>query len=379
MHRRSLEQRIKSICPFGVIFYYWANLYRMTDNSAVPYMVLIIVVGILGLLQLFVNKHINRRFLTTMLLFYVFSGLLNFIIIGNEDVIDVITDALTYGVAVMMFAFPIRYRQGLISFYVSCSFFVSAYFSGALTHGLLTSSGNYISILLILAVSIYYIGLQNKYTQFRIWDILPPMLCFPLAVWALGRGGIISTAFLLLMALFVFMYQKIHAGSVLYKWMSFLIVLSVVLLFAIGVSLFEEFLTLGKLGREGFETPRPMMWGQYLSKTFESLFYVLLGTPLAQVPSIHEIGDNCHNSFLQLHAFNGIITFLGFVYLLYRSIVYLYKKRLYALLIVTLTIVLRGMTDKFIFGQYGMPIMLYLAFYPFAYARQKKHILIKKE
>ena len=178
MLRFSLKKIIIGLCPFMVVFYYWTNLYRMTDNSAVPYMIMVAAVGFWGLMLLIHNKLLNRKSLFKILLCYMLFGFLNYVFIGNVGFSDVCTDLLTYGITIVMFVYPIKYYQGVISFYVSCGFFVSAFYSGALTHGLLTSSGNYISILLILAAAIYYIGLQNKTNQFSFRDVVPALLCF---------------------------------------------------------------------------------------------------------------------------------------------------------------------------------------------------------
>jgi hypothetical protein len=349
----------------------------MIGNTEVPYIIMGTTVGLWGGIQLIQNRRLNNKPLTIILLCYVLSGLLDCFFIGNETFFDICSDLLTYCIAIVMFVYPIKYYQGVISFYVSCAFFVSAFFSGSLTHGLLTSSGNYISILLILAASIYYIGLQNKTKQFRFWDVIPALLCFLLSIWAMGRGGIISTAFLLILVVGILFRQKIQKGKVIYKFLFVLVIVAVAFILYKEISLIDQFMTLGKLGHEGLETPRPQMWASYLSKMAESPIYILLGTPLEQVRVLHEIGNNCHNSFLQLHAYNGVVILCGFVYLLIKSIVYMYKNKLYALLAITLTIVMRGMTDKFIFGQYGMPIMLYLVFYPFAYVRKNKLAKVK--
>ena len=353
------------------IFYYWANLYRMFNYSAVPYVILSLIVGLIGLFKMFTERKLDRKLLVIIFFLYGITGFFNYGFIENVELNDVLSSMVIYGIFIVMIVYPFDYYQGLISFAASFSFFFSAYLSGAATYLMLSSSGNYVSVLLILGVSLYYIGLNNSNKPFLLYDIIPAALCFWMALWARGRGGILSTGFLLLLTLIAIMKQSQMKGAKLYKIIIFIISIFIGYIVWNGINLIDEFFSLGKFGTEEFDTPRPVMWASYFTKMFESPLYILLGSPLKEVKLIHSLSDNCHNSFLQLHAYNGIIIFCGFVYFLIKSILYMYENKLYALLMIALTIVVRGMTDKFIFGQYGMPIMLFLTFYPFVFRHPK--------
>ena len=351
------------------IFYYWANLYRMFNYSELPYIYLSVLVGFIGMYKLFTDQKLNSSFLIIVFFLYGLTGIFNYGFIGNVELNDVLSSLFVYGIFIVMIAYPIDYLQAIVSFAVTILFFLNAYYSGAATYLMLTSSGNYVSVLLILGLCVYFIGVNNSNKKLSLFDIIPAILCFWLAIWARGRGGILSTGLFLLLLVMAIIKQSQEERSKLYKIVFFTIPLLVIIMLLKSINIIEEFFSLGKFGDQEFDTPRPLMWAEYLKKMFESPLYVLLGSPLNEVSSMHIRGNNAHNSFIQLHAYNGIIIFLGFIVLLYKSIVYMYKKHLYALLIITFIIVIRGMTDKFIFGQYGMPVMLYLAFYPFAYKK----------
>ena len=294
------------------------------------------------------------------------SGML----IGNLSLNDLIKCFFLFGIIVSLYAFPIKYYQGFVFFYVVVAYFVNLFFTGALAKEILISSGNYVSVVLILSACIYYMGLHNSGKVFGVIDIVPSIICFMMSIWARGRGGIISTAFLLVLVVFVLIKQNRGKDTMSYKVFKYAVVFVILYLLWKSVDLIEEILILDKFENQGLDTPRPFMWAAYLSKMMESPIYILMGAPLDEISVIHSFANNTHNSFLQLHAFNGILMFVVFFYCLYRAIVYYIRNDMLALLVITLTIVMRGMTDKFIFGQYGMPIMLFLAFYPFAYVKR---------
>lgn len=373
MHNSFAKKITRLIGPWFVLCFYMANLSRMTGHSETPYIALILVVGIIGLYQMISNKCINRGFLIRIFALYAFTGLMESFCVGNESIGDVLRDLLLYGIAVMMLSFPIRYYEGVIFFYITVYILGVALLSGSFIREILVSSENYISVLLILSATLYYIGLHHSDRKFMIVDIIPPIICLMLSILANGRGGIISSAALLVLILLAYLRQLRNENRKLYKISCGLLIISVVYILWNGFNMFDEFLTLGKLESQGIEdASRPRIWSSYFSKMFDSPIYILNGAPLDNIPAIHQFGNNTHNSFIQLHAFNGLFMFAAFWALLFLSLVRYYKNKEAVMIIVILIMVLRGMTDKYIFGQYGMPIMLYLVFLPFASPNSKK-------
>lgn len=350
------------------ILYYLTNLYRMTDHSAVPFIVMTVVAGSVGFFLFFFGKGIKKGVLLFFYIIYIATLFLNIVIIENVKFLDIITDTLLFGITVVMFAFPHSYSQGVLFFGLSLLPFLFSSFTGSETHYVLTSSGNYISVLMILSMSIFYIGLNNEKRELKWFDIIPAFICFLLAVWAKGRGGILSCGFLLVMMLLVYMQGVLQKK--MRRWLLFwvMLFLACMIILISDITIIDNITNLGKWGSRGMDnTPRLELWSGYFTKMNESFVYALMGVPLFEVASIHAIGDNPHNSFIYLHATNGLLTSIFFMFLLVSSCIYQFHKKQFVLLVLTMTIVLRGMTDKFIFGQYGMPIFLYLVLYPFVH------------
>ena len=349
---------------FPVLFY-MANLYRMMGNSSFFYRLTIYMFGAIGIVMFVISRKPNTAFSIVAIVYFI-SGILNIITVGNLTLNDVIADIFFFGIAYIMLVCPCTYFQGTISFYIMYLTFLSMYLRGANTHSLLTSSGNYISVLLIIAVSLYYISLEQSERQMMIWDVAPAFLCFFLAVWAKGRGGILSTGLLVVLMMIQLMLQIQSKNRKR-------ILVFFILLFSIGVvmllpdfSITKWFFSLGKWAYRGTDnSARAQIWSSYLEKMSENLIYILFGAPLDQISVISRLGGNCHNSFLQLHAYNGLLMIMVFLLYLVRSLVFYIKSKNWICISMLLVFCIRALTDKFIFGQYGMPLMLYFILRPY--------------
>lgn len=362
----------KKKIPYALIgvlpaLFYLANLYRMTGHSSSLYLLCLYIAGITGFLFLFIGKRIDQRIIVPFLSVYLITELVNCLFIGNIGYQDLISDILLFGITIVMFVYPITYRMGCIFFYISIAVFFYGYLTNSSTVTFLTSSRNYISVLLILATALYYIALQNAERKIKLVDLLPAFFCFWLSIWATGRGGILSSS--VLFALVVMFYARNYAKQSARHFLilCLIIMLIVIYLLASNVNLLDSFMNLGKWSSRGTDnSARMLIWSSYFEKLKDNFLYIFTGAPLNQISLIHAYNNNTHNSFLQLHANNGLLTFAMFFILMLRTLVYYKKSNKGLFIAITITIVVRGMTDKFIFGQYGMPIMMYLVLYPYA-------------
>ena len=363
--RWTIRLSFKPLIRFLPGLFYLANLIRMLTISSTPYLASLYGIGGLGILMALFNR---RYRLVKVLLFYLLYGLtlvINWVLIGNVSFSSIVVNVLLIGITFIMLLRQWTYKEGRIVFYITALFMLYSAISRGNARRILISSNNYVSVLMLLAVSFYYIAVDLDSRKLRTIDILPAFMCFLLAIWARGRGGILSTAVLLVLIVLIYL-KKLTNKRV--KRTIFVIVI----LFAVGVfllirniNLYSAFMTLGKWGTRGTDNAaRIKIWGAYFSKMGESIGYILAGAPLSSIPIIAAFGGNCHNSFIQLHAYNGIITFAVFFVMTIQAIVYYLKNENYVMAAMAAVIILRGSSDKFIFGQYGMPIMLFFALYP---------------
>ena len=352
---------IKAFLP---VLFYFSNLYRMTGHSTILYVLCIYIFGTIGIFSFLLLSKKN----TTLILFtvtYFISGILNCIFIGNIIFTDICSDLFFFGIAYIMLQYPCTYFQGMIAFYGTAAVFLTYYYNGANTSTILSSSGNYISVLLIISLSLYYIALQNSGRIIKAWDIIPSLLFVFLAVWSKGRGGILCAILLVVLVVFLWIYYIPNKS--IKKAVVFVLVIGLLLFFFLtNFSISDWFFSLGKWSSKGADnSSRIQIWGSYISKVCENITYLFLGAPLAEIPIIASFNGNCHNSFIQLHALNGLLMIVIFITLLINAFIYYFKKKKWIIASIFFIFCIRASTDKFLFGQYGMPIILFFTLYPF--------------
>lgn len=371
----------KSILAMLPIFFYLGNLYRMFGNSSFIYQMLLLLTGIIGIAILFLTKtYINNIYLLIFVI-YSLTLIFNWMIIENVSFYDCIQSILIFGIAVVMVKFQVTYRQGQFLFFVTCFAFVVNMFLGADVRTLLTSSSNYISILLLIGVSFYYITIGQLRNTLQIIDILPAAICFALSVWARGRGGILSCGIFLICILAVYIKDLTNKNTKRVLLLVLLFIAVLITLSYFDVNILDQMMNLGKWKTRGTDnSARLAIWQSYFLKVKESFTYILFGAPLDEIGIIRLYDGNCHNSFIQLHAYNGIIMTVLILGFLFKAILYYVKQKNYVYISIFLAICVRGLTDKFIFGQYGMPIMLYFILYPIQQYNYKiKNVIYNKK
>lgn len=362
-YRRTLFAKVGSWLP---AFFWFCNLFRVTGHSAIPYMFALIVAGSFGLLRLIFDRDVCRIGLLGFIFLYFLTGLANTILIKNQGITDVINSLLFIGITVLMFSYPMTYVHGTVIFYGTALVFAYSAVRGIAATSVLTSTRNFISVFLLLAAGFYYVGVSNTQKKLTIRNLIPSVVCFVLCVWAMGRGGILSGLLLLLMITIYYVFNRVEKNAFRYCIVGLLILASLGFLVFSGINLMDLFFSLGKWNSRGADaSDRLILWTAYFDKMKENPLFLLLGAPMDQIPAIHVFDNNCHNCFVQLHAYNGVIMLCTFLFLYVRACLFCLRTKNITILSVLLVLFVRGMTDKFMFGQYGMILIVNLVFIPY--------------
>lgn len=346
---------------------FWAYLHLNTGHTPVFFHFFASLAGIIGLSGMLMIKRFHRDFFVCFFLFYLITLLLEAILIENVDIVHFMRSIALYGTFMIMILFPIKYYQGFILFYITACYFIKAFLSGEMFKEVLANSGNYISIFLILSLSLYYIGLNNTKRTITLIDIIPIIISLLITVWSNSRSGMIIFFFLFVTFLLVLIFNSKHRESKYIRFFYILLAMSSFFIIWYCFNEYEEIFNFSKFERKGFDgEDRVDMWLAYWYKMHDSIFYFLFGAPLGEIPIIRNVLNNPHNSFIQLHAQNGIVMFVVFFIFLFKSIV-IYARHNIIYLLLIIAIMARGMTDVMIFGQYGMVVVLYLVLLPYKY------------
>lgn len=350
-----------------------AYLSSMMEKSIIPYLVLTYFTGFIGFCCLIFNRRINRRIVSLLLFTYFFTELTEYIIIGNVDVGDIARSAFIYCIVIVMFVFPHTYHQGFIQFYFVIISIGAYLISGRMPQELFEGySHNFISVILLLSVLYYFIGLDNSKRNISTIDLIPPTLSLIVSIWARGRGGVIAIVFLFLIILYVFLKQNRQKSSIMFTYSTYLIIAAVLYFLYYVLTTYEDFINLQKFEQLGMgANGRDEIWISYFNKVEESIIYMLFGAPLADISEMRAMDMNPHNSYILLHAYNGIFMTVIF-FVLFAKCIISYSKHNLIFCALTISFFFRGLTDVFLFGTFGMPAMLYLVLKPYVLITNKK-------
>ncbi len=242
-----------------------------------------------------------------------------------------------------------------------------------MNHILLANSRNFISVLLLLPLLFYYVSCHDKKKPIYV---LPAILYFYISIYAVGRGGIVSSGFLVI-ALCIYKITQIENKNI--KRLMWLII--IIIAFTVGLymsnlnslvigrflnSYFSRFLLKGAT-----DTSRVTIWNEFFTNNLDSLASFLLGSNTSLV----RYDGNLHNSFIQAYASFGLMGFLILLVLLGRAIIQGFKQRDALFLILLFGLSLRAFTDRVFFQGY-CEIFLY---YFILYWDYKKHYFFAQD
>lgn len=303
---------------------------------------------------------INSKLLIVLVLITI-SSLFNIIVIGNHTVFTFIYLLLSFFSGLFFLSDSISERTFLIATYLGIMLILIKYISvGDMNEIFSNSSRNYVSVLLLYSLTMYYIKAEKKIR------ILPALMTFIVCVIAIGRGGIISSGLLLVFVILIKLYKKRNSSYIMlfFLLLSFFIAIFIAILtdyytFEISV-LFERFAERGMK-----DTGRIPIWRGYLLRSIENGVYFTFGAPIDSIPEAMKWNGNLHNSFLFIHAYNGILLFATVIMLIIYSITKAINERNMIYVACFLTFIIRGFLDAVFWGSgLGTPVfMAFLLFY----------------
>lgn len=266
------------------------------------------ILGVLGLLSAFVFFRIQSKSKSEIALgFLVLMSAIGFFNAGlskNEVAISLL-QSLTYScVALSFFCTQLNLRLYKSLVLTLCAYFLFQMAIGSNPNEIFLISQNYVSIIFILSLCVYYIACDQNGKKPEIY---PSLIGVAICIWAGGRSGILSAAMLALATMFAF--RKINR-----TWIVVALLFGVFIYVAIlNIDMLSNFYGLERLGRLGLVDVRDEINSAYIQRISYSFYEFIFGAPLNDIPEISVLGGNPHNSYIRLHTQYGAI---GFVLLL---------------------------------------------------------------
>lgn len=281
--------------------------FYITDEQYSRYVALTTIgIGLLYLILLFIGKQFGNNARSVISLFFLF-GIIE-ILQNRNDLLEMLPQFISN----LGFAWAIsssylhRSLQSIVLIIVLCTFSLFA-ISGQSPDEIFTISRNFISVVVILALSFYYFSCEDEKKTpsiiLLIWSILA-------ILWGVGRAGILSGLIIV-------------AGTMLYSGRRFIPIAMIVAIFA--VALFSssgdiESSNAFTYGIARFETlsgtsQRSLINDEYTGYALSNFNDFFFGVPLDTVRAVQEVDGNPHNSYISLHIGFGICGFLYFIFL----------------------------------------------------------------
>jgi hypothetical protein len=303
----------------------------------------------LGLLVTFCSKLKVRSpvllFIATMILFSGITALFG----PNYRTNDIILIFFYFGIALIPIYYKLNYKVFLWFAYLIVLFFVPFIIQNTDPNDVFNpayTSRNFISCVLLTGLAYHIIScFQNDKRPSFILIILSLII----AIWAIGRGGIISIGFILVAYPFML---KIRTR---YK---VLIFSAIAALSLIAFFVFKDVLLqygLGRFTSMGMGSERANINSDYLEASLHSIRNFLFGCPLYKIPALISLGIdpnlpiNPHNALIRAHVYYG----LGGLLLLMGVILFASYKLLitrnYILLILLISLLFRSLLDSISF------------------------------
>ncbi|HEM2741473.1 TPA: hypothetical protein U1212_002237 [Streptococcus suis] len=313
-----------------------------------------LLLGLILLFFLYINYKLNWKTYWYLFLLAI-SGLLNSLFLEGATVLY-----LTYD---LLICFPIAMYFVKVNFsrwFWKVFSIVSAMF---IIYKLITSinpyqifpvaSRNYISVFMIFAMFLFCIS--DTRSKFALRNIfIFAIVSFMASVMAVGRGGIISTAFLLIITLLMLFKGSSLQKRILLTLFSFVGIYFLMMNIDYVLDVYLVRFTNQNVSESNYE--RSYFVVTYLQTMLENPFYLLFGVSRQSLFQYRVL--NFHNSYLQFHFTYGLIPLITSAVLFRSSLKQLYSQRKFAIFALGLCFLTRAMLDM-LFPAHLLTVVLY--------------------
>lgn len=367
------KRRCGIVTSISIFLYFITILYLFIgENDSIRYLPYRIM-SIICMAEYFFPQILQKtiRF-NRMVAIFVFGGIitgfLNLWLIQNSTLLNVIECTIfSTIVACLLIEKQIDRRWIEWVIYVYAFVFVVRIIQFGMFVRITRFSNNQVSVAMLIPVIIYYV-ISDIYHEKP--NIIPALVTWILALLSRGRSGIIVCTFLFVAVFLNYSKYTDHA-SIQSKIKSITkLLIKAILIFGGTYLLYVLFsrygdLILSKFFERGVDnTAREIIWKEYIKYACNDIKYCLFGVP-KRILLIGQLYDNnTHNSFISIHANNGIVMLLFCVGLLIQAVNYSIKKHYYIYLACILTFCVRGFFDNVFWGTWGTVTFTFLLFVP---------------
>ena len=303
-------------------------------------------------------------------------GVANIYLIGNLNYVRLLVLFLSFFVGQLFLNERIDAKVFLNVYLIYALFLLFRIATQGLGNPIFTYvSNNYASVYLLCPLLIYYI--KNEQAQDKI-NLYPAIGFWIICALTTSRMGLLTASFILGGLILYKSHKangKVGAKIIIVVLLLFMIPLAFYLL-PLLASKYSDLYIIQRFMNMGLtSSARTRMWSEYI-ELLNDTKYLLFGAPTDEVYWAARFYEgNVHNSYMTVHAYLGIIGFIGLVLMIIRSIYFGFKNKKFVYLIMLVGFCIRAVTDH-VFGCNRIsPIILFLIFLPFMSEYASKQIL----
>ena len=292
----------------------------------------------------------------------VITGLLNIALVGNSTVNKQLFTLVSIGIAYSFWHKQLDDRAILIIVLLNAAVVAVRMLifgqDGPVYSG---SSTNFVSVHMLLPAVLYYVVREQQGKKLILW---PAGVVWVMCILARGRGGILFGTFFfggLILLRLSKAFAKLSKRNRVMIGAAGVFAVAAAVAAAIAMDLVHRIDFLAKFAQQGMgDSGRFLIWGEYFSAVAASPKNLLLGPDLATLFWVTKMEGNLHNSFLNIHAYNGIVIVVMVLAVMFCAVWYGLKNKKWIYLIGMATFFMRGATDYVFWGSVGTPIFLFL-------------------
>ncbi len=252
---------------------------------------------------------------------FIIATILNVMFVGNASLFDIIFSLIYLGIYNLLCDKRIKQKYIENAIYLCCIILSISLISVGVGNSVFyNTSVNFVSVYLFIPMIVYYVRAESL--EDRI-PIMPALAVTVTCILAIGRSGIITSAFFLLI---VIIYNTVIdkpdnnvAVRRLIRVSIFVLILAFAAYFVLHSDKIQTNVYLQRFTKYGlYGTGRKSIIDEYMNVIQKDIKNLIFGVKFSDLSLMDYYRNNLHNSFLNIHACYGIFL-LGYIIILTLS------------------------------------------------------------
>ncbi len=223
----------------------------------------------------------------------------------------------------------------------------------------LKASSNFVSVYLMYPLIVYYCISERKDCKL---NLVPALITWILSLLSRGRGGIITTTLLFVGLLLTYLNKSKSTKKVILSMALIILTAAVFLNADMIIAKLNSSVITAYFRDRGMRSSRLLIWNDYLEH-INNIKYLICGVDIDQTYAAVGAASNLHNSFLNIHAYNGLIMLAVIIWLLAKSFYHAVKNRCWVYIVCASAMLVRAFTDNVFWPAYGTAVLFFLIFW----------------